>query len=95
MVTPPAGPCRVLDCRLRSGEHRIDGGIVDGGETFDVVGVFDLAFRIVSDPAPDAIGWRRLVHVSRRDLRGFSQRPNTVGRQRPVRKLGSDPPTGT
>lgn len=87
-----AGPSCVLDRGLRSGEHRIDGGIVDTGKILAKVSVFLLPVRLNLDPAlgSHALG---LVGVDRRNLRGLSQCTKSVGGKRPAGWLGGDAPT--
>lgn len=82
----------VLDRLLRSGQHCIDGGEINAGEIFDVVG--DVPVRVNRDRRPNNSGRRRLVPATRPDLRGFSQRANAVGGQRPAGELGCDAPAG-
>ncbi|MNL49396.1 hypothetical protein D3C87_1723250 [compost metagenome] len=42
---------------------------------------------------PNNFGRRRHVPAARPDLRGFPQRADAVGRERPIRGLAGDPPT--
>ena len=93
MAAATARPCCILDCRLRSGQNRVDGGIVDARKVFDVVRVIPLPFRIDCDRTPDGTDRLRLFRVGRRDLRGFPQRADAVGRERPIGGLAGDPPT--
>ncbi len=94
LAAATAGPCCILNCRLRSGQNRVDGGIVDARKVFDVVDIVPLPFPIVRDGAPDGNERLHLFRVGRRNLCGFSESADAVCRQCPAGKLGGDPPAG-
>jgi hypothetical protein len=89
-----AWPRGTLDRRLRTGEHRIDGGIVDAREIFDVVDIFPLPFRIFYDRAPDDTHRVCRFTAGRRDLRGLPERPKPVGGKSPAGELRGNAPAG-
>ncbi len=65
-----ARPCCILDRRVRSGEHRVDGRIVNAGKILGGVSTLPFPIRISRDRdrAPDGIGGRPLVRTARPDL---------------------------
>ncbi|MNL45988.1 hypothetical protein D3C87_1686700 [compost metagenome] len=95
MDAATAGPYCTLDCRLQSGQNRLDGGIVDARKVFDVVDIVPLPFPIVRDGAPDGTDRPHLFRVGRSNLCVFSESADAVCRQRPAGKLGGDAPAGS
>ncbi len=78
---------------VRAREDRIDCGIVDAGQIFDVVGNVPLPVRVDRDRRPNNSGRLCLAPAARPDLRGFPQGADAVGRERRIWGLAGDPPT--
>lgn len=91
----PAGLFGSFDRSVRAREQRIACSIVDAGEFLADVGVILLPFPVDRDRRPYNPGRRSLVRAARPDLRGFPQRADAVGRERPIRGLAGDTPTGS
>lgn len=84
-------PLRMLDRSLRTGQYRIDGGIIDTGEIVHII-IAPLPFCIDRGCEPKDASRLRHAIADQTAVRRLSQSPDTLCGQGPIRQLRGDAP---